>query len=118
MHNFLRLEWRRGGFAMPYRTRNMKAFKHLIKHALSMNCTVSVWDGEEWQVKRSTSYKAIVEAVESVEEAALRIRNSEGAVIVNSVTVSSFGLEDDETVCDYTITPFMDAWEEIYQATI
>ena len=96
----------------------MKAFKHLIKHALAAGHTVSVWDGEEWQVKRSTSYKAIVEAVESVEEAALRIRDAAGAVVVNSVTVSSFGLEDDETVVDYTVTPFMDAWEEAYNATL
>lgn len=95
----------------------MKAFKHLIKHALAAGNTVSVWDGEEWQVKRSTSYKAIVEAVESVEEAALRIRDSAGAVVVNSVTVSAFGLEDDETVVDYTVVPFMDTWEEAYNAT-
>jgi len=96
----------------------MKAYKHLIKYALKAGHTVSVWDGEEWQVKRSTGYKAIVEAVESVEEAALRIRDNQGAVIVNSVSVQPFGLEDDETVVDYTVTPFMDAWEEAYNLTM
>jgi hypothetical protein len=89
----------------------MKAYKHLIKYALAKGCTVSVWDGEEWQVKRSTSFKAINEAIESVEEAALRIRSAEGDVVVNSVTVSAFGLEDDETIMDYTVCPFMDAYE-------
>jgi hypothetical protein len=96
----------------------MKAYKHLIKYALQAGHTVSVWDGEEWQVKRSTGFKAIVEAVESVEEAALRIRDNQGAVIVNSVSVQPFGLEDDETVVDYTVTPFMDAWEEAYNLTM
>ena len=96
----------------------MKAYKHLIKYALKAGHTVSVWDGEEWQVKRSTGYKAIVEAVESVEEAALRIRDNQGAVIVNSVSVQPFGLEDDETVVDYTVTPFMDTWEEAYNLTM
>jgi chlorite dismutase len=89
----------------------MKAYKHLIKYALAKGCTVSVWDGEEWQVKRSTSFKAINDAVESVEEAALRIRSAEGDVLVNSVTVSAFGLEDEETIVDYTVCPFMDAYE-------
>ena len=96
----------------------MKAFKHLIKYALKAGHTISVYDGEEWQVKRSTGYKAIVEAVESVEEAALRIRDSQGSIVVSSVTVSAFGLEDDETVVDYVITPFMDAWEEAYNLTM
>lgn len=96
----------------------MKAFKHLIKHALGRNCTVSVWDGEEWQVKRSSRYSEIVAAVESVEEAALRIRDAQGETIVQSVTVSSFGLADDETIIDNTVCPFMEEWEEIYEATI
>ena len=93
----------------------MKAFKHLIKYSLACGCTVSVYDGEEWQVKRGTSYREIVEAVESVEEAALRIEEPRGAVVVSSVTVSAFGLADDETVCDHVICPFMDSWESAYQ---
>ena len=91
----------------------MKAYKHLVKFALKASCTVSVWDGEEWQVKRSTGYKAIIEAIESVEEAALRLRDDQG-LIIGSVTVSAFGLEDDETVVDYTINPFMALWEKSY----
>lgn len=96
----------------------MKAYKHFIKYALNAGHTVSVYDGEEWQVKRSTGYKAIVEAVESVEEAALRIRDNQGNIVVSSVTVSAFGLEDDETVVDYVVTPFMDAWEEAYNLSV
>jgi len=94
----------------------MKAYRHLIKYALAKPCTVSVWDGEEWQVKRSDKFKAINDAVESVEEAALRIRDASGQTVANSVSVSAFGLEDDETVTDYTVCPFMDEWEAAYNA--
>jgi hypothetical protein len=89
----------------------MKAYRHLIKYALAKDCSISVWDGEEWQVLRSTKPKDITDAVESVEEAALRIHSPTGETLVNSVTVSAFGLEDDETIIDYTVCPFMDAYE-------
>ena len=94
----------------------MKAYKHLIKFALAQGHTVSVWDGEEWQVSRSTGYKSINDAVESVEEAQLRIRDKDGKE-VGWALVSAFGLDDDETVMDYTITPMMTSWEEAYNVT-
>ena len=93
----------------------MKAYKSLVKFALKHGHTVSVWDGEDWQVRRSTGYKAIIEAIESVEMASLRIRNAAGEVI-GWASVMPFGLEDDETVCDFTITQFMELWESTYKA--
>lgn len=95
----------------------MKAFKHFIKYALNAGHTVSVYDGEEWQVKRSTGYKAIVEAVESVDEAQLRVRDSEGKVIAWAL-VSAFGLADDETMMDYSDNAFTEAWFDTYEATL
>jgi len=95
----------------------MKAYKHLIKHALKSGHTVSVWDGEEWQIKRSSKYQQIVDAVESVEEASLRIRDNQG-VIVGWALVSAYGLEDDETVMDYGVNDYMEAWDQEYNATI
>jgi hypothetical protein len=95
----------------------MKAYKHLVKFALAQNCTVSVWDGEEWQVKRSSGYKAIIAAIESVEEAELVIRDSKGDKM-GWVRVSAFGLEDDETVVDNTMTEFMNAWDDAYNLTL
>lgn len=91
----------------------MKAYKHLIKHALKSGHTVSVWDGEEWQVKKSAKYTQIVDAVESVEEATLRIRDAEGTIVAWAL-VSAYGLEDDETVMDYGVNEFMDAWDKSY----
>ena len=95
----------------------MKAYKHLIKHALKSGHTVSVWDGEEWQVKRSSKYTEIVAAVESVEEAQVRIRDAAGEQ-VGWALVSAYGLEDDETVIDYGVNDYMGAWDAEYTATV
>ena len=95
----------------------MKAYEHLIDYALDFGFTISVWDGEEYQVSRSRDRAAIIEAVESVEEAKLRIRDLAGEV-VGSALVSAFGLADDETVVDHSVVDFLEAWAEAYEATL
>ena len=95
----------------------MKAYRHLVKHCLASGCTVSVFDGEIWEVKRSTKLKQIIDCIESVEEAQLRIRNKEGEIVAWAL-VSAFGLADDETVVDYTVNQFMNTWEAAYEGTL
>jgi hypothetical protein len=92
------------------------AYIDLIKYSLRAGCTISVWDGEEWQVKRSTSLRAIIDAVKSVDEAALRVRDQDGNVVAMSATVSAYGLAPDETVMDWSVCPFMDQWDAQYNA--
>jgi hypothetical protein len=94
----------------------MKAYKHLVRHALAAGHTVSVFDGEVWEVKRSTKPKEIYDCIESVEEAQLRIRDAAGNHI-GWALVSAYGLEDDETVMDFGVNEFMDNWENVYSAT-
>ena len=94
----------------------MKAYKHLVKFALKHGHTVSVWDGEAWDVRRSTGYKEIIDSIESVEIASLRIRNTAGDII-GWASVMPFGLDDDETVVDHTITAFMETWDNDYRLT-
>lgn len=93
----------------------MKAYKHLVKYCLSKNCIISVWDGEEWQIKRSKSYKEIKNAIESVEEANITIRDADTKEIIAIAVCSAFGLEDDETVVDYSDNHFMNQWWDAYQ---
>lgn len=83
----------------------------LVKYALAQGHTVSVYDGEEWQVKRSTNYRAIVDAIESVEEAQIRVRNEKG-VIMTSALLSLFGLEPDETIIDCSDNEYMARFDE------
>jgi hypothetical protein len=92
----------------------MKAYKHLVKHALAKGHTVSVYDGEEWQVRRSVAYQEIVDAIESVEEAEITIRDIEGNKEA-WVLIGAFGLADDETVMDYSDNEFMENWWEEYE---
>jgi hypothetical protein len=95
----------------------MKAYKHLVKFAFQHCYTVSVFDGEVWEVKRSNAYKKIIDCIESVEEAQLRIRDSEGNVIAWAL-VSAYGLDDDETVIDHTDNEFMQLWDKHYNSTM
>lgn len=95
----------------------MKAYRHLVKFALSKGYDISVWDGEEWQVKRSIKFQNIIDAIESVEEAELKIRIPEYGTLVAWARVSAYGLEDEETVVDYSMNDFTKEWEESYEQT-
>jgi hypothetical protein len=89
------------------------AHLNLIKFTLENKHTISVWDGEEWAVKKCSSYNEIKSAIEAVEEAELTIRDSEGNKVAWAL-VSAYGLADDETVIDYTVCDFMQQWEDNY----
>ena len=81
----------------------MKAYKKLVKYALDSGIVVSVWDGEAWEVKRSSNYKDIVSAIESVDEAELRFRTADDGLSVGWALVTcDINMDDDETVIDHT----------------
>ena len=92
----------------------MKAYKHLVKHALAQGHVISVWDGEEWQVSHSTGYQNIIEAIESVEEAFVKINDTTVHTVARAL-VSAYGLADDETVIDYSDNKFMQEWLVAYE---
>lgn len=90
------------------------AAKNLVRYALSRGDTVSVYDGEAWSIKRSTSYREILDEIASVEEAQIRIRNAEGVVVAWAL-VSLYGMEPDETIIDCSDNDYMarfDAMQE------
>ena len=91
-----------------------KAYVNLIKFALKSGHTVSVYDGEEWQVKRSQKFEDINAAVRSVDEAQIRIRDNDGKILGTALVSDAFDFEPDETVMDYTVTDLMNAWEAQY----
>ena len=83
----------------------MKAHLKLVKNALAKDLSVSVFDSEEWQVKRSTSYKAIKNAIESVDISQLRLRDKSGEIVGWALIV--LDNEDDCTVSDFTYNKLM-----------
>ena len=97
-----------------------KAYKHLVAYALGQGLVVSVFDGEEWQLKKSKDAKAICDAIESVEEASIIIRDADPFITAYTARalVSAFGLGPDETVIDHTDNEWMDEWWAEYKKVI
>lgn len=61
----------------------LKIAKFIIRHALRHGFTVSVNDGEEWVLKRSDDFKAIMEAMFSTDEDDLIVRDKNGKKVVS-----------------------------------
>lgn len=91
----------------------MKAYRHLVKHAIDKGLTVSVWDGEEWQVKRTTSEKAVFDGIDSVEESQLRFRDKEGNIVGWALVIDYDG-EPENSVVDHTDNEWMNEWSNAY----
>ena len=92
----------------------MKSHNHLVKHALAAGHSVSVFDGEEWAEKRCTQYQKVMDAIQSVDEAQIRIRDAQGKIVGWALIVNDCSFEPDEFVADYTMTDFMNEWQAAY----
>ena len=93
-----------------------KAHVHLVKYAIAQGCTVSVYDGEEWEVKHSQKLPEILEVINSVDESMIRIKSAAGNLIGNAYIIDQG--TPDETVSDYTANEWFDTWGDEYEATI
>jgi len=91
----------------------MKAYKHLIKHVLATGHHITVWDGGDSPAELlCNKYKKIIDALEAVEIAELFIFKD--GETVGWAQVVPFGLEDEETLSDYTANEFFEVWEQAY----
>ena len=75
----------------------------IIRDALVAGCTVSVYDGEEWAIKRSADYSAITAQVAATDETTLRIRQDDIHGVINLI----HGNLPSEVIADHTDTPWM-----------
>lgn len=98
----------------------MKAYLDVIKFALSKGHTISVFDGEEWYLKMSTSYNAIKKEVEGVETAILRVRHHSELdqrgerKVIGDFYVMPYETPD-ESVYDHTANDYCDQWFEQFE---
>jgi hypothetical protein len=96
-----------------------KAYLHYIKHALAAGYHIHVDDGGE-RIRCGDSYQAAKDAVEAVEAAHINVVSSErnpetGKFICYGWAYAiPFGLDPEETVADYSVTPYNEAWEAEY----
>lgn len=91
------------------------AYKDLVRFVLANGSTVSVYDGEEFAVKRSRNFDEIIGAIEAVEEAEIVIRSVRGENIGWALIIP-FGVSPDETVADFTDNILMNNWFELYES--
>lgn len=81
--------------------------RKVVKAALAKGYVVSVCDGEEWTVKKSSSLTEIIDALCTTDADTLRFRDAEG----NKVGCIEFvyGNLPEEVIADYTANDAMEA---------
>ena len=79
-----------------------KIVRRVVKDALAAGYNVSVYDGEEWTVKRSGSYTKIRDALFSTDEDTIRLRDKDG----NDLGVIRFiyGNDGYDVIADYSVS--------------
>lgn len=94
-----------------------KSLKQLIAAAVKAGYLVSVWDGEEWAVMRSTDEAAIFDAASGVDEAKLNLwkRSEVGWAKKAGAMLLVYGNDEETVVADHTDNPEMLA---LYEASI
>jgi hypothetical protein len=84
----------------------------LVDALLAKDCTVSVNDGEEWVVKRSTDKGTIINALFSTDEDRIVARDADGTLRGSWYLV--YGNDGYDVISDYSANDFADAiWEEL-----
>jgi pyruvate dehydrogenase complex dehydrogenase (E1) component len=78
----------------------LSIIRRIVKDALALGYTVSVCDGEEWTVKRSTKLGQIIAAVRTTDEDYLAFRTADGTYVGKVFLV--YGNEPYEVINDYS----------------
>lgn len=93
-------------------TQLRKAHLNLAQYALEKGYSITVHYGdyEDDELVKSTDFNEIKEASEACDESYMVIHNREGKKLGWSWVI--FGNEDDELISDYSVTPFMEDWNE------
>lgn len=93
-----------------------KAYLHMVKYALADGKLISVGSEGEMDLYRSNKYTEIKETIEAVEVADVFIRDAEGGKYGRALIVPG-NTEPEETLADYSVTEWMEAWWANYKAT-
>ena len=80
--------------------------KRVVRAAIEAGYTVSLWDGGEWTVKRSSKLPEVIRAMFTVDEESLEFRNAEGGLIGTVWMV--YGNDGFDAISDHTATDTME----------
>lgn len=89
--------------------------RRLVRKALELGYAVSVNDGEEWTVKKSTDRMEILSALASTGGDTLKFRNAETGESVGWMSLLYQNGPGDELIADYGDNPAMAALYELAQ---
>ena len=87
--------------------------RKLVKALLARELSVSVYDGEEWTVKKSRSYRAIVDALATTGEDMLRVYAPTADRLGSFVLIYGNDPSGEELIADHTDNAFCDS---VYRA--
>lgn len=91
----------------------------LVDYALSKSLVISVYDGGDWAVKKSSDRATILEHTRAVDESWLIIRDETTSVSVPVAKVFIvLGNEPETEVADCTDCTFMTEWSKQYEEKI
>jgi hypothetical protein len=76
--------------------------RRIVRECLKTGYSLSVYDGEEWTVKRSTSFKTVCDALATTGEDYLRIFRQDGKRIGTLILVYGNAPDGCELVSDYS----------------
>lgn len=77
----------------------------IISRALAKGFTVSLFDGEEWVVRKSRNAQEVIGSMFTVDEETLRFCDADGVKVGDAFIVH--GNSPEEVVCDHTDSDVM-----------
>lgn len=80
----------------------MKASNYVIKAILHAGGSISCWDGEEYQYKRTTKFTEVRSCVDSVDLSNLELYLANGEYVGTLAIIEGWDMADEETICDYS----------------
>jgi hypothetical protein len=89
--------------------------QHLIQYAFAQGCTVSIYDGMEWSVKKSKDLSECMAVLNDLDEARIRIRKGD-EIVAWAYFVA--GNDPDEEVADHGDNAWMAVWSNAYRESI
>ena len=89
----------------------LKSYKNLIQYCLEKGLLIEVSYEGEVDLPPSSNFHEIVDAVESCE--CMNMAMFDGEKVVGWAFVIS-GLDDEESVADYGVSPLLEDWEADY----
>ena len=85
----------------------IKIANQIVTDALALNYTVSVYDGEEWALKRSGNHQEIIAALNSTGWDQLKFRKADGEYV--GVVALIWGECGHDLINDYTLSDEMES---------